>query len=158
MDNLLAIQYNEVKSAREALFNYCRTIAKSDLFKSLPTYSNHSIIYMLVHSANTYLKWLLMFDKSDNTPFFDAQQITGLEEVEKIYAQINNIAEEFLSRYKDYNHPITQTVSIKNITVVLTPLQLFTHVVTHEFHHKGQILNMSRQLGYIPADTDIIRT
>ncbi len=158
MDNLLAIQYNEVKSARQALFNYCKTIAKPDLFKNVPTYNNHSIIYMLVHSANTYLKWLLMFDKSGNPPFFDAQTITDLEEVEKIYAQINTIAEEFLEKYNDYNYPIMQTVPIKDITVTLTPLQLFTHVITHEFHHKGQILNMSRQLGYIPADTDIIRT
>jgi uncharacterized damage-inducible protein DinB len=38
-----------------------------------------------------------------------------------------------------------------------TPLQLFTHVITHEFHHKGQILSRCRQLGYVPVDTDILR-
>jgi uncharacterized damage-inducible protein DinB len=35
--------------------------------------------------------------------------------------------------------------------------QIFTHVITHEFHHKGQILSLSRHLGYTPVDTDIIR-
>ncbi len=38
-----------------------------------------------------------------------------------------------------------------------TPFELFTHVITHEFHHKGQVLSLSRHLGYIPVDTDIIR-
>ena len=37
------------------------------------------------------------------------------------------------------------------------PFKLFTHVITHEFHHQGQILPMSRQLGYIPVDTDVMR-
>ncbi|MNY72090.1 DinB family protein [compost metagenome] len=37
------------------------------------------------------------------------------------------------------------------------PFKLFSHVITHEYHHKGQILSLSRHLGYTPVDTDIIR-
>ncbi|RSK47607.1 hypothetical protein EI291_14730 [Hymenobacter rigui] len=36
-------------------------------------------------------------------------------------------------------------------------LHVFTHIIRHEFHHKGQMLNMSRQLGCTPVDTDAIR-
>jgi len=39
--------------------------------------------------------------------------------------------------------------------VTATPLQLFTHVLTHEFHHKGQIMTMCRILGYTPVETDV---
>ncbi|MCB0624495.1 MAG: hypothetical protein KDC43_11415, partial [Saprospiraceae bacterium] len=35
--------------------------------------------------------------------------------------------------------------------------RLFTHVVTHEFHHKGQILSLTRHLGFVPVDTDVMR-
>lgn len=38
-----------------------------------------------------------------------------------------------------------------------TPLMIFTHVTTHEFHHKGQIMPMCRQLGYPPPETDVYR-
>jgi uncharacterized damage-inducible protein DinB len=38
-----------------------------------------------------------------------------------------------------------------------SPLEVFTHVMTHEYHHKGQLLSLSRQLGYTPIDTDVIR-
>ncbi|MCB0535444.1 MAG: hypothetical protein KDD14_24780 [Saprospiraceae bacterium] len=41
--------------------------------------------------------------------------------------------------------------------ILAPPLRLFTHIVTHEFHHKGQILSLSRHLGYTPVDTDIMR-
>lgn len=37
-----------------------------------------------------------------------------------------------------------------------TPRQLLTHSITHEFHHKGQIVAMLRLLGYIPKNTDIL--
>ncbi|HEO8418505.1 TPA: hypothetical protein VBX77_000466 [Yersinia enterocolitica] len=30
------------------------------------------------------------------------------------------------------------------------------HSITHEFHHKGQIVAMLRSLGYIPKNTDIL--
>ncbi|MEP6627343.1 MAG: DinB family protein [Ginsengibacter sp.] len=36
-------------------------------------------------------------------------------------------------------------------------LSLFFHVITHEFHHKGQIATMCCIMGYPPPDTDIIR-
>nr|WP_242021046.1 DinB family protein [Cytobacillus oceanisediminis] len=32
------------------------------------------------------------------------------------------------------------------------------HTVTHEYHHKGQIMAMSRQLGYEPPNTDVLGT
>ncbi|MCY9423036.1 DinB family protein, partial [Bacillus paralicheniformis] len=37
-----------------------------------------------------------------------------------------------------------------------TPHQLLIHSITHEFHHKGQIVAMLRLLGYIPNNTDIL--
>lgn len=34
---------------------------------------------------------------------------------------------------------------------------IFTHVITHEFHHKGHAMTMARLLGYTPVDTDVMR-
>ncbi|MBR7794935.1 hypothetical protein GT022_02615 [Agaribacter marinus] len=39
----------------------------------------------------------------------------------------------------------------------LTPLWHFTHAATHEFHYKGQIVSMLRQLEYTSDDTDLIK-
>lgn len=40
----------------------------------------------------------------------------------------------------------------------MTPRKLFMHTVTHEYHHKGQIMAMDRQLGYEPPNTDVLGT
>ena len=38
---------------------------------------------------------------------------------------------------------------------VRTPALILHHVLTHAFHHKGQIVSMCRILGYPAPDTDL---
>ncbi len=84
--------------------------------------------------------------------------VSSLNEIKLIFEQVDLIVNTFLKKYSDdYLQPETKHIARKGIMLTLTPLQLFTHVTTHEFHHKGQMLTMSRLLGYIPADTDAIR-
>jgi uncharacterized damage-inducible protein DinB len=40
-------------------------------------------------------------------------------------------------------------------TAVRTPALVLHHVLTHAFHHKGQIVAMCRILGYPAPDTDL---
>jgi uncharacterized damage-inducible protein DinB len=40
-------------------------------------------------------------------------------------------------------------------TQVRTPAFIIHHVLTHAFHHKGQIVAMCRVLGYPAPDTDL---
>jgi uncharacterized damage-inducible protein DinB len=40
-------------------------------------------------------------------------------------------------------------------TAVRTPSLILHHVLTHAFHHKGQIVSMCRKLGYPAPDTDL---
>jgi uncharacterized damage-inducible protein DinB len=40
-------------------------------------------------------------------------------------------------------------------TAVRTPALILHHVLTHAFHHKGQIVSMCRSLGYPAPDTDL---
>jgi uncharacterized damage-inducible protein DinB len=40
-------------------------------------------------------------------------------------------------------------------TAVRTPVLILHHVLTHAFHHKGQIVSMCRILGYPAPDTDL---
>jgi uncharacterized damage-inducible protein DinB len=40
-------------------------------------------------------------------------------------------------------------------SAVRTPALILHHVLTHAFHHKGQIVSMCRDLGYPAPDTDL---
>lgn len=158
MDQLLQAQYKIVNGARQALFSYCCSMNSADLLKKINSFNNNSIRDLLVHNANTYISWLDNFGLEGILPFYKNDDIKDLNDVKMTYEQIDNLVSDFLKKYSDnYMIPITNHIARRGITVMLTPLQLFTHVITHEFHHKGQILTMSRLLGYIPADTDSIR-
>jgi len=42
--------------------------------------------------------------------------------------------------------------------ISMTPSKLLAHTITHEFHHKGQVMAMVRQMGYEPPNTDVLGT
>ncbi len=80
-----------------------------------------------------------------------------MQEMRKVFNEVDNLVEEFLREFEGrWEIAITGPVPWQEEADDLTPLWLYTHVITHEFHHKGQIVSMSRQLGYTPADTDLI--
>ncbi|HTD99848.1 MAG TPA: DinB family protein [Mucilaginibacter sp.] len=159
MQHLLLSQYDSVKSSRQVLFGYCRNMGDTDLFKKVEAFNNSCIADLLLHSTNTYIHWLKNFGLDGTAPFYEIENIKSLTDIEDIYEKVNLLVDEFLQKYKDdYQQPLTKKTPVRKIEITLTPLLLFTHVITHEFHHKGQILTMSRLLGYIPVDTDVIRT
>ena len=157
MKELLLGQYELVKSARGALFAYCATTG-DDFIKPVPTFNNNSIRDLLVHIANTYISWLDNFGLDGYRTFYGNEEMQTLDQIKTIMDEVDLIVNDFLEKYSgDYQSTITKHIARKGVTLTLSPLQLFLHVITHEFHHKGQILNMSRLLGYTPVDTDIIR-
>jgi len=160
MKELLTTQYNLIKSAREVLISYCRTMQPTDPFKQVPEFDDKSIAYLLNHSANTYLHWLHYFDLEIAGTYFGEGEDTGVfKDITFRYEQIDILVANFLERHTDdLLQTFTKKWPGKDKYVTTNPLQLFTHVITHEFHHKGQILTMSRLLGYLPVDTDVIRT
>lgn len=159
MYQLLTTQYENIKGARQALLDYCGTLNAEDLFKKSITFNDNSIGDLLVHNANTYISWLNNFGLNGSMAFYENGDVSSLDEIKSIYRKIDLIVDEFLKKYSDdYLSPQNKFIARKGIILTLSLLQLFTHVTTHEFHHKGQILTMSRLLGYIPVDTDVIRS
>lgn len=158
MKELLSVQYELVNGARGALFAYCATTGE-DFFKPVPAFNNNSIRDMLAHIINTYISWIDNFGLNGNRAFYSNEEVQTLYQIKAIFDEVDLIINDFLEKYSnDYQSSVTKYTARKDVTLTLSPLQLFTHVITHEFHHKGQILTMSRLLGYTPVDTDIIRT
>jgi uncharacterized damage-inducible protein DinB len=74
----------------------------------------------------------------------------------EVFKETDILVHEFLNEYKGkLNHTVHVTFNSGG-SLEITPLWLFTHTITHEFHHKGQIVKVGRQLGYVPPDTDLI--
>ena len=157
MYTTLQQQYQLVLSARGALFDYCHTIAAADLLKPVPAFNNASIISQLVHAANTYLFWLACTAMKQQRPFFISEEIQDMDGVRDVYKEVDLLMAEFLEHFSGSLDETRPLLRPDGRPLTRSPFELFTHVTTHEFHHKGQVVSMSRQMGYTPVDTDVIR-
>lgn len=156
--NLLKTQYNFIKDSRSVLLDYCSKISYEDFTKVNDNFGGRSIEFLFLHIINTYKYWLIDFPEQTDSLYINYISKLNLEKIRKLFKEADNIASEFIEKYStEMNNRIFRTIQNKNISLTATPLQLFTHVTMHEFHHRGQILTMSRMLGYTPIDTDIIR-
>jgi uncharacterized damage-inducible protein DinB len=158
MLQLITAQYEEIKGARGALLAYYETMKPEELYQPISAFNNSSIADLLVHNVNTYISWINNFGLDRSLPFYKTEDIKSLDEIKLLFEKVNTFMAEFLEKYQgDFQEPFTALIKHRGFSMTLSPLQLYTHVITHEFHHKGQILSMSRILGYIPVDTDAIR-
>lgn len=158
MEKFISQQYDQVKDSRRALHDYCETFSTTELVKKLDTFNGGSIRNFLIHVVNVYEFWVGNFVLSKALPYTQPEAISSMEEIKRVYSQVDRLIQSFIQRYTNqWNDQLTGMDFRKERSITVTPLLLFTHVITHEFHHKGQILSMSRQFGYVPPDTDVIR-
>jgi uncharacterized damage-inducible protein DinB len=160
MHTTLLHQYQLVISARAELLNFCAGMNPQHLHQPVAAFQDKSIALQMHHTANVYMNWLIKFALQDPRPFFDDSCIRDIEALKELYARVDLLVNEYLQHFsRSLDEPLNLPVPDGGGQLLnTTPLHLFTHVITHEFHHKGQIQNMIRQLGYTPVDTDALRT
>lgn len=148
-------QYDLIRGSRMVLFDYCRTISPTDFIRSNTAFGRGgSIRNLMVHIANTYEFWIGKLALRKDIAFSEYEASNNLGEVVKLFDFIDGIMYEFIDVL---DNETEIEYEINGLISKTTLFKIFTHVITHEFHHKGQILSLSRSLGYIPVDTDIMR-
>ncbi len=150
------MQYDLIKSSREVLLQYCSSIKHPDFILENSSFGRGSIRNLLVHIADTYMFWIGKQALQQNISFKEYKSYPSLAEVKDYFNSVDKLADEFIGVFQNDSFKELKIIVNEN-TISKTPFELFTHVITHEFHHKGQILSLSRHLGYLPVDTDIIR-
>lgn len=153
---MLNQQYELVLSSRATILDYIKTISEEDFLAENSTFGRGSIRNLLVHICDTYASWIAERALKKELIYKPFAEYNTLDDCIAYFEVINSYIEEFLNMFEN----VCQTdleITRNGKIVGLSPLKLFTHVITHEFHHKGQIMSLSRHLGYIPVDADIIR-
>jgi uncharacterized damage-inducible protein DinB len=149
-------QYALVQRPRSILFEFLQDIVGTGgLNKAFPEFDNKSIRDLLEHIAGCYFAWIGFHTLGHPRTSFDHGPCTKMDLVRRLFAQVDTAMDEFLESVKDSLDVPVRTEHDPGEWITATPLALFTHVITHEFHHKGQIVWMSRLMGYIPKDTDV---
>ena len=157
MRQVLHAQYQLTRDARAVLMTYCATISPDNFVRSHPEVGNGgSIRNLLVHINNSYHGWLLKFALREPFQKRVYTDLLSLKDCDNYFQLTDHLMERFLDHFDQrYDQPVEGELASRHFRA--TPLELFTHVVTHEFHHKGQILVLGRAWGYEPLDTDVLR-
>ena len=156
MKDLLQNQYELVLSSRNTLIDYIKSINSSDFIAEDSSFGRGSIRNLLVHICDTYAAWVGERALKKSLSFLPFTQFKNVDDCSAYFRTIDCYIADFLIKFEgDYQNPISITKNEE--TLLISPLELFTHVITHEFHHKGQIMSLSRYLSYIPVDADVIR-
>jgi len=153
--NHLKFQFDQVKSSRQVLIDYCRSISTDDFTSTNSTFGKGSIRNLLVHIANCYEYWIGNCCLKNDIPPTQYNLVKTIDECVALFETVDKLMSELFESQILYN----DTIAIERHEKILNvhPLKLMIHVMTHEFHHKGQIMSLSRHLGYLPVDTDIMR-
>jgi uncharacterized damage-inducible protein DinB len=156
MNKTFVVQYQLIRDARKVLLDYCESFSVEHLNGIPEGYGNRSIKDILIHIPSVYIHWLSNFALKKGMPLTEADSIQSFSGIHKMFELADREVEEFLITFqKNWDDPISNTTG--GLRLPQSPLTIFTHVITHEFHHKGQILMLSRSFGYTPPDTDVIR-
>jgi len=157
MVTLLLKQYELVRSSRGVVLNFVEKTVGGDLNTPVPEFDNKTMRYLMVHNANTYLHWLGVFALKHQINFEEDHKFTSVKLIKSVFDRADQTTADFLHHFSGgIEERISGTLS-RGRQVTVSPLELFTHVITHELHHKGQVMTMCRLLGHTPPDTDVIR-
>ena len=156
-------EYDWVRQTRGILLDFCRELEPND-FTRQNGFAWQSVRDTLVHIADCYYAWLgsfvLLKTKKPITPK-DERHHFNLDEIKVRFEQVDSfVSEVFKLHENQLNEAIERNIPWREAPEMLsiTPGKLLMHTITHEFHHKGQIVAMLRQMGYEPPNTDVLGT
>ncbi|MFE9277577.1 DinB family protein [Paenibacillus glucanolyticus] len=150
-------QYDLIKRTRESLFRYCETMSPTDYVKEVEALGGVSIRSLHIHVADCYRVWLGSRGLGKSLPRLKPESVDNVQGMREIFKKTDALVYEFLNEFKNQWDPTVQA-SWQSDSVELTELWLFTHAITHEFHHRGQIVKIGRQLGYIPPKMNLAKS
>jgi len=156
MITLLQQQYELVLGSRNTLIDYLATIDNADFLKENSSFGRGSIRNLLVHICDTYASWIGERALKKQIIYLSYNNFNNIKDCSDYFKTIDNYINEFIAKQNN-NYNALIEIPRNGEILQISPLQLFTHVITHEFHHKGQIMSLSRHLNYTPVDADIIR-
>lgn len=155
------LEYEWVKQTRQILLDQCGELAEADFTKEFE-FGFQSIRNSLVHVAGCYHAWLGSFVLSEtSSPLFTKEVINNMQfdDIQRYFQQADIYVERVFEQFTNkFDEVIDKELSWRTGSglVKKTPRQLLFHTITHESHHKGQIVTMLRILGHIPENTDIL--
>jgi uncharacterized damage-inducible protein DinB len=137
------------------LLDHLSTIPAGEYSKEVPGFGFPTLRAQVLHILNCEGFWVqtlqaLHFENEDpaNWPTVSDARVLQGEVSLKTLNYLSGLNEQRLNAGTELHFS-------DGDSAVRTPALVLHHVLTHAFHHKGQIVSMCRHLGYPAPDTDL---
>lgn len=157
-ENMFREQYILVQGSREVVFDFLEGRVGEDIHRPVEIFKGKTICGVYLHIANTYMGWIGKFGMGEGVEYYDEELNLNMEGLRSVLEKIDTMMLRFFDRYDAGPFEVVKGYPWPEKYLETRACDLFTHVITHEFHHKGQAMSMARILGHVPPDTDVIRT
>jgi uncharacterized damage-inducible protein DinB len=147
--------HNWSHASLNLLLDHLSKIQSGDYVKELPGFGFPTLQKQIIHIFNCEGFWIhtlqgLQYVDRSPAEYLDVADARLLQQ------QVSQRTREYLSSLT--NHELNTDKELHfpdGDHAVRTPALVLHHVLTHAFHHKGQIVAMCRELGCPAPDTDL---
>ncbi|HTW49000.1 MAG TPA: DinB family protein [Acidobacteriaceae bacterium] len=137
------------------LFDHLATLPASDYAKELPGFGYPSIHAQVIHLLGCESRWVRRLQIRP-IGAWDPAQWPSLADARSLQREVATQTLNYLSALTDHQLNTSTTLHFADgSSAVRTPALVLHHMLTHAFHHKGQIVAMCRILGHPAPDTDL---
>jgi uncharacterized damage-inducible protein DinB len=142
-------------SSLTLVLDHLSTLPEGDYAKELPDFGCPALRAQMIHIFNCEAFWIhtlqaLPFKDKNPGSCPDILSARALQRsvTANTLAYLSGLTDEQLNANTEL-HFSDGDIAVR------TPALILHHVLTHAFHHKGQIVSMCRALGYPAPDTDL---
>ena len=139
----------------DLLLDHLATIPLSDYLRELPSFGFATLRKQVIHIFNCEGFWIYTLQGLhyvDRNP----AECPAVADARLLQQDVSRRTQAYLSNLT--NHQLNKDTELHfpdGDNAVRTPSLILHHVLTHAFHHKGQIAAMCRELGHPTPDTDM---
>lgn len=156
----LRIVYEWTRGSRERVFGWAETLPPEIYTREHPAFAYGSIRNIHAHVADCYLAWVgsCGLGLEQDRQGLDPVALADVPAMRAAFRRVDDVLELAFGRFADVDLPLEVEFG-RHGTLRVTRRWLVMHPLTHEFHHKGQMLALGRVLGhpYPPGpDTDLM--
>ena len=139
------------------VLDHLSTMPANDYVREVSGFGFRTLREQTIHIFNCEGFWvhtLRGLRYTDRTP----EECPAVTEARLLQNEVGELTHAYLSNLTDQQLNADAELHFSDGDVaVRTPALVLHHVLTHAFHHKGQIVAMCRALGHPAPDTDLNR-
>jgi uncharacterized damage-inducible protein DinB len=153
----ISILHSEMHCRLDDLLNHAQLLQPDSFVGEVPGFGRTSVRDQLVHILATEEFWVAAV-QGLRTPEWDYKQYKDVKSVRAVKQKVMLVTQQYLERISETD----LNTKLKSeppdwMGPLQTPAFILCHVITHAFHHKGQVVAMFRLAGHPIGDTDLQR-